>query len=272
MIELTCLFSSLVGTGLIAYFSGYFNDLGWLWKVPLVFVGLFFAVLATLFLTAFIVSLFINVNKPIKKPSKAATFVYHVFLSFIDRFFRIKFFVEGAEKIPDEPCVFIMNHRSNFDPMLLADRYKKKKILMISKPSNFKKPIAGGFIHKAGYMSVDRDNDREALKTVVKAVGYLRQGYSIGVYPEGKRNKDGLNLLEFRHGAFKIATKAEAPIVVTVIHESQKVKNNFPLKSTKVYLHVLKTLYPADYAGKNTSEISDEVFDMMQKDIDAFRN
>ena len=272
MIELFPIICSAIGTALISYFSGWFSAWNNIWRIILVFIGLWFAVMVVIFGTAYIIHLTIDVKKPVKKPSKFHTFVYHCFLSFLDRFFRVKLHVSGEEKLPDGPCVFVMNHRSNFDPMLLADKYKKRKILMISKPENFKKPIAGGFIHKAGYMAINRDDDREALKTVLQAIKYLKSGYSIGIYPEGTRNKDSLDLLPFKHGSFKIGTKAGVPIVITCIHETQNISKNFPLKRTHVYLHILETIKPEDYAGKNTAEISDYAAKIMQEDIDKFES
>ena len=270
MIELTALIGSAIGTGLISFFSGWFYNIADIWKILLVFIGLVIAIFAVMFTVAEIIHLSIDVKKPIKKPSKFHTFVYHCFLSFLDRLFRAKLHVVGEEKIPSGPCVFVMNHRSNFDPMLLADKYKKKKILMISKPENFKKFIAGGFIHKAGYMAINRDDDREALKTILQAVKYLKDGYSIGVYPEGTRNKDGLDLLPFKHGSFKIATKAKVPIVVTCIHNTQFIHKNAPFNTTHVYLDILDVITPEDYADKNTAEISDYAAKIMQEDIDRF--
>ena len=272
MIEWTAVIGSAIGTALISFFSGWFGDWGNIWRIILVFMGLWVAVMAVIFLTAYIIHASVDIKKPVDKPSKFHTFVFHCFLSYLDRLFRIKLHVVGEEKLPDGPCVFVMNHRSNFDPMLLADKYKKRKILMISKPENFKKPIAGGVIHKAGYMAIDREDDREALKTVLKAINYLKQGYSIGVYPEGTRNKDSLDLLPFRHGSFKIGTKAGVPIVVTCIHETQNISKNFPLKRTHVYLDILETISPEDYKGKSTAEISDYAAKIMQEDIDRFES
>ncbi|MBP5177028.1 MAG: 1-acyl-sn-glycerol-3-phosphate acyltransferase [Clostridia bacterium] len=272
MIECTSAIFSAIGTALIGYFSGWFGSAADIWKIVLTLVGLFVAVVALIFLAALVIHLTIDVNKPVKRPSAFHTFVFNCFISMIDRFFRIRLYVDGGERIPDAPCVFIMNHRSNFDPILLADRYKKKHILMISKPANFKKPIAGGFIHKAGYMAIDREDDRKALKTVLKAIGYLGEGYSIGIYPEGTRNKKDVSLLPFKHGSFKIAMRAKVPTVITAIHETQKIHKNFPLKGTRVYLHVIDVLYPEDYEGKTSGDISDYAADVMKKDIDAFES
>ena len=272
MFELICLLLSAAATALISVTSGWYSDLGWLWKVPLLEAGLYIGVALVFFIAVFFLSLSVDIEKPIDKPSKFFAFVYHFFLSFLNRFFRVKICVEGEENLPDGPCLFIMNHRSNFDPMIVADKYKKRKILMISKKSNFKIPFAGGVIHRAGYMAIDRENDREALKTIIKAAGYLKQGYSIGIFPEGTRNKQDLNVHPFKHGAFKAATKAGVPIVITAIHQTQLIHKNFPLKSTRAYIHFLKTITPEEYAGKSTTELSDLAISLIQADIDAFES
>ncbi len=270
MIELVSLIGASIITTLITYFNGiYQTPLDILW-IALIFVGSFLGVIALFLIVGFILSAVVNIKKPIKKPSRFYTFIYHMFVGWLDRLFGVKLTVNGEDKLPDTPCLFVMNHRSNFDPIILADKYKKRRILMISKPSNFRIPIAGGVIHKVGYMAIDRENDREALKTVLRAADYLKKGYSIGIYPEGKRNKNGVELLPFRHGAFKIATKADVPVVVTAIHETQNIKKNFPFKRTKVVLDILKTIYPDDYAGKTTVEISDEAAALMSADIERF--
>ena len=271
MLELFCLAVALAITGIISFNADWFSSAAHIWKIVLVLIGDYLGVMAFMFALTFVVERCIDVTKPIKKPSRFHNFVYIVYLRFLDRFFRIKLVVKGEEKLPKCPALYVFNHRSNFDPMLVADRYRKRNILMISKPQNFRIPIAGGFIHKAGYMAIDRENDREALKTILKAIDYLGQGYSVGVFPEGTRNKNGLDLLPFHAGVFKIALKANVPIVVMTLHDTQKVHVNFPLKRTKVYLNVLKVITPEEYEGKATHEISQEVFDMMQADIDAFK-
>ena len=78
-------------------------------------------------------------------------------------------------------------------------------------------PAVGQFLHKAGFMGIDRENDRAALRTILAAAEYIKQDIaSVGAYPEGTRNR-GEGLLPFRDGVFKIAQKAHAPIVVAAI-------------------------------------------------------
>ena len=79
---------------------------------------------------------------------------------------------------------------------------------------------------------------------------------SIGIYPEGGINKSEELLLPFHHGSFKIALKAKAPIVVTSIRNTDKLKKRFLWKSTNIYLDVIKVLPYDEISALKTSEIS----------------
>ena len=268
MIEIICLIESVVTTVILTVFGGFVNGVQDIWKPVLLLVGLAIGYFVLFAVFAFFATAFIDVKKPIKKPSAFYNWLFLSYNAFLIRMFRVKLVVENGEIVPKEPSVFIMNHRSNLDPMLLVNKYKKRKLMLVSKPQNFKVPIAGPAIHKVGFLAIDRENDREALKTILKAIDYVSKGYSIGIYPEGTRNKDGLDLLPFRAGAFKIATKAKAPIVVTAIHGTERIKKNFPLKPTEVTLNVIAVLRYDDYKDMTTAEISDRCAELIQADID----
>lgn len=211
----------------------------------------------------------IDVSKPIKKPSKFYFRLFELFNDFICTSARIRVVIGGKEKLnAGEKYLFVYNHRSNFDPMLISKCFKKYRILMISKPQNFKKFLAGKCIHRAGFMAINRENDREAAKTILKAIGYLGEGYSVAVAPEGTRNQSGIGLLPFRNGAFKIATKAKVPICVLNLNGTEKVKHNFPLKSTKVFIDIVSVITPEEYADMTTSEIGDIVAAKMTENIE----
>lgn len=120
----------------------------------------------------------------------------------------------GGEKLPQTPFLFVSNHRSGFDPLSSIFLLRKHNVMFISKPSNLNLPVIGNIGYAAGCLAIDRENDREALKTIITASQYISKGIcSIGIYPEGTRNK-GEGLLEFHAGSFKIAQKAKAPVVV----------------------------------------------------------
>ena len=262
--------TGFISAVLTAILNGY-SGLLWLLIIPLS-IGYTAAILLVLFIIAFIATAPVNIERPIKKPHRFYTFLFNVFNDFICTTARIKIKITGGELLKKgERYLFVYNHRSNFDPMLISKYFKRYKILMVSKPQNFKKFLAGKCIHMAGFMAIDRDNDREAIKTISKSVDYIKKGYSVGIAPEGTRNKLGTGLLPFKSGAFKIATKARAPICVMFLNGTQDIHKNFPFKKTVVTLDILKVIEPEEYQDKNTLTISEQVRDLMEHDI-ALKN
>lgn len=252
-----------VATALLKGFSGF----EWFWT-PLLFAGYLAAVIALLFICALLVTAPVNLDKPVNEPSAFYTFLYNCFDAFLCSAARIKVRIHGLENLDkDKKYLFVYNHRSNFDPMIISRYFRRYKILMISKPQNFRKPLAGKCIHKAGFMPIDREDDREALKTVLKAAKYLGGGYSVGVAPEGTRNKRGTDLLPFRNGCFKIAQKAKAPVCVLTLNGTEKVKKNFPLKRTLVYIDV-SVIGAEEVAAEHTYDTGEKVRREMTRRIE----
>ena len=84
------------------------------------------------------------------------------------------------------------------------------------------------------------------------------------VFPEGTRSKDGNNILEFKGGTFKIATKAKAPIVPVALIDCYKVFDNNTIKKTTAQIHYLPPLYYNDYKDMHTNEIAKIVHDKIE--------
>lgn len=83
------------------------------------------------------------------------------------------------------------------------------------------------------------------------------------VFPEGYTSPDG-KLQRFRSGVFKIAQKADVPIVVCAITNTQHVFHHFlRLRSTPVELHLAGVIPPEALKGVTTVEIAQRVHGMM---------
>jgi len=128
--------------------------------------------------------------------------------------------------------------------------------------------VVGPIMHKILCQSLDRNNDRQALKVILKCIQLIKEDQvSIGVFPEGYTSRDG-KLHHFRSGVFKIAQKTQVPIVVCTIQNTRMIfKNLKKLRTTEIPLHLVDVLYPEDYQGLSTTEISDKVYEMMIKDL-----
>lgn len=207
----------------------------WLFAlVPALFLGCTLVYV----LIIFVVSLILPKKEP-KKSSAYCRLNIRLFLNWLLCVLNVKVHVKGEERLPSEPCVFVSNHRSAFDPMTALAKLKRKKLLFISKPENFKAPIAGPFIRGAAFLPIDRENGMRALRTLKNAADRMKaEGVDFGIYPEGTRSKTG-ELQEFKSGAFYLAKKADAPIVVMTAWNTEKVGKQLPLKRTHVYLEII---------------------------------
>ena len=126
----------------------------------------------------------------------------------------------------------------------------------------------GKFMHKIMCQLMDRENDREALKTILKCIRLLQDDeVSIGVFPEGGiKIKDKLS--HFRPGVFKIAQKANVPIVVCTLKGTSDLFHNLKrLKPTHVQLHLVDVIPAEELAGRTTVEIADRVHAMMLESL-----
>lgn len=65
--------------------------------------------------------------------------------------------------------------------------------------------------------------ERGSKKSFVTAIKVLREGATLIIFPEGARELTDGKMLPFKQGAFKIAQKAEVPILPVTIRGANKV-------------------------------------------------
>ena len=171
------------------------------------------------------------------------------------KLFRVHVILKGKEKIPNEPCVIISNHLSNFDPLAMLVALHKRNLVYISKDTNFRLPCVGNYINNAGFISIDRNNGVRALRSLNLAAERMAEiGVDVGVYPEGTRSKSGV-LLRFKTGAFHLAQSAGAPIVILTTKGTAEVRKNFPLRKTRVEMEVHEVIDAETVKAKTVDEL-----------------
>ena len=170
---------------------------------------------------------------------------------------RVRVKLSGADKLPkEERFVLICNHRSGFDPVVTAAKLRDYNLGFISKPSNLKLPFIGKLAYGAGFLPIDRENDRAALKTILTAADYLKKDFcSIAIYPEGTRSKTGA-LLPFHAGSFKIAQKANVPIVIACVSGTDQIRHRWLFRSTTAELTILELLPAERVKTMSTQELA----------------
>jgi len=221
------------------------------------------------FLVLWLSCAFVDIEKPQEKDSKFHRFMVGNTAQLVLSVLRMRMHTRGLEQTPkDGRFLLVCNHINDLDPVVLLAYFKKKQLAFISKRENADMFIVGKIMHKIQCQRINRENDREALRTIINCIRIIQEDKaSIGVFPEGYTSMDGL-LHPFRSGVFKIAQKANVPIVVCTVQNTNKpFRNILRLKATDVHLHLLKVLQPEDFAGMTAVELGDMVHSMMAEDL-----
>ncbi len=270
MIDFIVTILSLLGAFFLAGFVNPFNIQN-IWLVLLFFAGAFlvlYIVLALLYMgIAYMISLTINTGKEYEKHSRFHGVMFSLLLEFVLDILRVRIKVSGMDKIPEkQKFLFVSNHISIYDTFVQVAALRKFPMAFISKPDNFKIPIGHRYMVRCRYMSLDRENVRSGAIITKKASKMIADDDScVGVYPEGTRNRTDETLIEFKPGCFKIAVWAKSPIVISVVHNTNMIKKNFPWKKTNVTMDIIDVLQYEDIKDLTTREISDIVREKMLK-------
>lgn len=180
----------------------------------------------------------------------------------------------GFERMPDDHnYVLVCNHISNFDQMILIASLRRKNQPMswISKPQNMSFPIAGPFIHHAGFIPIDREDPIKGMEAIKKGVSFLeKKECAMGICPEGTRNKTNDALLPFHHGSFKLAMWANVPIVVCCLKKTKDIKKRAPFRHTRVDVDIVDVIYPNEYREKRASEVSARAREAILEDLEKY--
>lgn len=227
------------------------------WSLPIA-IGMYAAAVILFFVYLLFTLPFLpSKKKSIQKPLAYCRFMVWLTMDWLMKLFRIRITVKGQEKLPDAPCVIIGNHLSGYDPMTLLAAFRNRNTVFISKPSNFKIPIVGRYIHGAGFVSIDRENGVRAVRTLHNAADTMKNtGVDVVLYPEGTRSKTG-KLLRFKTGAFLLAQEADVPIAVLAFSGTERVSKNLPFRKTEVTIEVLEVVEREDVQKAALNDLAD---------------
>ena len=210
-----------------------------------------------------------DLEKERKHDSPYYRALINLYIPFVMKIALARIHVKGLEQAPDAKRIMLVcNHLHEADPVVLLRYFRKYQLAFVGKRETKKMFLIGSLMYKILCQFVNRENDREALKTILNCIDLLKKDeVSIGVFPEGYINVDR-KLHHFRSGVFKIATKTNVPIVVcTLTNTNHLVGNLLRLKPTDIDLHLVKTIYPEEYAGMTTVELGNMIYQLMAEDL-----
>ncbi len=249
--------------------TGAFESLAWLWMLPAGFAGSFLALALAAFGFVLVACWVVDPGKPREKDSRFYRVLADLCIEAVLSFARIRVETRGLEKTPKEGrFLLVCNHLHEADPAILLRYFRKSQLAFVSKQENHDMFLVGKFMPMLLCPLINRENDREALKTILHCIRLLKEDkVSVGIFPEGYIRPDR-KLHTFRPGVFKIAQKANVPIVVCTIRDTQYVVKNFlKLKPSRVELHLLDVIPAEDIQGKTTVELAERIHAMMAQDL-----
>ena len=268
LIKTILLLCLLIALG-ICFLTGSFTGLGWLWVLPVSFAGAFVVLLGAAFLFLYILCRRVDTSIPQEHDDPFYRKVTYLYCEAICTLLRMKLHTVGLEKTPsDGRFLLVCNHLFELDPVVLYAYFQKSQLAFISKRENNTMFMVGNLMHRLMAQLINRENDREALKTILKCIDLIKQDeVSIAVFPEGYISKDH-HLMKLRSGALKIATKAKVPIAVCTIQGTDKVVGNLKrLRSTPIELHLIDVITAEELQGRTAVDIGEQIYQMMAQDL-----
>ena len=235
----------------------------------LVFIGSWLGLAATAFAFLVVVSYLVDPDQEQEDDDPFYRKVANLYVEVLIMGLRAKVKAYGLEKTPkDGRFLLVCNHQFLADPGILLHYFRDSQLAFISKKENRDMFCIGRIMHKILCQYIDREDDRQALQVILKCIRILKEDKaSIAVFPEGGTNHDEL-LHPFRPGVFKIAQKAQVPIVVCTIKNTRPIiHNGLRLKKTDVELKLLEVIPAESLKGRTAVDISNQVYEIMADDL-----
>ncbi len=155
------------------------------------------------------------------------------------------------------PCVYIANHQDRMD-LFVSGMIIPRRTISAGKKSVIYIPFFGMFYWMTGNILFDRRNRKKAWITMNRVTDMLiKKATSVYVFPEGTRNYRR-GLLPFKQGAFKMAIRADVPIVPICISTYINSADFERWHSGTVLVQVLEPVSTEDLSVQDASELSDE--------------
>lgn len=241
------------------------------WAVPLILLAAF---VALIILHCAILAISILLVKPDKpaRDSDSFRFLVKGFLEMALPILRVKVHSTGLEKLPqDQPFLLVSNHLHDLDPAIIYHQVPDARLAFIAKKEvRDLFPFVYKALHKLSGQPIDRENNREAAKTIINATHLIKNGTnSVAVFPEGYVSKSG-ELQPLRNGALKIATRAKCKIVVCTLWGTKQIPKNLLRRKTDIYFDVIDVIDTAD--NSHTADLGEHIYTLMLQSLEKHKS
>lgn len=163
--------------------------------------------------------------------------------------------VENIEGMTEhQPCIYMGNHQSGLDVAVYGAVFPDRTVA-IGKIEILYVPFLGLFWKAGRNLLINRSNRRKSIASLQKAADLcINERLSVGMFPEGTRNRKLEGLLPFKKGGFYLAVQTQFPIV-PIVAESYKEIGALEGGRVKAGEIRVKVLEPIETKGKTVRDI-----------------
>jgi len=176
---------------------------------------------------------------------------------------RIK--VVGKENlVKDKTVLYVANHKSMVDPVTIIASIGRLCSVAAKKEVWTDMPYLAILLDSFHCLHIDRENDRNTTKEIIRGYKLMQDGYSMLIFPEGGIiTRDVEQMVAIKPGCYKLATKSNSVIQPIAIHGNTKLQYRkfLDFKVTKLKVEILPPIMPEDYQELDTHEIAMKVVD-----------
>lgn len=174
----------------------------------------------------------------------------------------------GSENLPkDGGYIMYANHQGKYDALGIMDSHEKPcSVIMDAERSRM--VLANEVMNLVRGVRLERHDFKQQVRVLDKMSEDTRHGKRYIYFPEGGYEHNGNKLQEFRPGAFKVAMRANCPIVPVAIYDSHIPFDFNSLRRVTTQVYFMDPIYPEDYADMSTQQVSMMVKELIENKLD----
>lgn len=145
------------------------------------------------------------------------TIIYHITRFLIALYFTLyhRLSVYGKESIPaDRPVILAANHASYLDPPVVGLAFYPRRLRFVAWDRLFKLAPLRYYLCQMGAVPVSQENKISSAGLLRMVIGFLEEGSSVYIAPEGHRTLDG-TLQPLEGGVAILSLKTGSPVIPT---------------------------------------------------------
>ncbi|CDO94151.1 unnamed protein product [Kluyveromyces dobzhanskii CBS 2104] len=182
----------------------------------------------------------------------------------------IKIVVSNSDRLNDLPAIFVSNHQSELDILMLGKTFPPGCTVTAKKQLKYV-PFLGWFMSLSGTLFLDRSNREKAIKVLNDSLASMkREKRAIWVFPEGTRSySTKLELSPFKKGAFHLAQQGKIQIIPVIVSNTSSIyhpKTGVFNRGT-INIKVLEPISTQNLKKEDVGDLCDRVHKLMNDEL-----